>query len=102
MPNCQELARLIASDELAEAKRSLRLRAWVHLLKCRHCRRYAEQIRAIAAGALKSWGREAEDPNGLARLEARILDRCFDEREDPSNTADRRHPTPDPDEPGSS
>ena len=100
MPSCQELTRLISSDELAEANRPLRLRAWFHLLICRHCRRYAAQIRAIAAGARKSWGGEAEDPSGLARLEARILDRCFDEREDPAIAGGRRHPTPDPDEPG--
>ena len=74
MPNCRELTRMLASDELVEAGWSQRLRGRVHLLMCRHCRRYATQIRALGSGARRRWGAEAKDAERLARLESRILE----------------------------
>ncbi len=79
MLNCRELTRMIASDELVEARWSLRLGGWLHLLMCRDCRRYATQIRTLAAGARRSWGPETEDSAGLDQLERRILERCLGE-----------------------
>ena len=81
MLNCRELTRIIASDELAESRWSLRLGGWLHLLMCRDCRRYATQIRTLAAGARRSWGPETEDSAGLDQLERRILERCLGESE---------------------
>ena len=75
MLNCRELTRMLASDELVEAGWSQRLRGRVHLLMCRHCRRYAAQLRALGAGARRSWGAEAEDVERLEQLQSRILQR---------------------------
>ncbi len=47
MPTCKEVTRAIASDELATAGRLRRGAVRMHLLRGRHCRRYAAQIRAI-------------------------------------------------------
>ncbi len=47
----------------------------LHLLMCRDCSRYAEQLRAIGAWARKRWGPQAEDPATLQRLEHDILER---------------------------
>ncbi len=99
MLNCRELTRMIASDELAEARWSLRMGGWLHLLMCRHCRRYATQIRTLAAGARRSWGPETEDSLRLDQLERTILERCFGESEGSISSAGGLGRLKDPDEP---
>ncbi len=99
MLKCRELTRMIASDELAEASWPVRMGGWLHLLMCRHCRRYATQIRALAAGARRSWGPEAEDSARLDQLERRILERCLDESEGSNASAGGPGASTDPDEP---
>ncbi len=47
MLNCKEVSRIIAADELEETGLGRRLTVWFHLLMCKHCRRYAAQIRDI-------------------------------------------------------
>ena len=47
MLNCKEVGRIIAADELEDAGLGKRLSVWFHLLMCKHCRRYASQIRGI-------------------------------------------------------
>ncbi len=99
MLKCRELTRMIASDELPEAKWPVRTRGWLHLLMCRDCRRYRTQIRALAAGARRSWGPEAENSAGLDQLERRILERCLGESEGSNPSAGGPGASTDPDEP---
>ena len=73
MMNCREVTGLVASDELADASWGRRLVVRMHLLMCRHCRRYARQLHAIGAYARRHWGPQAEDPETLRRLESRLL-----------------------------
>ncbi len=75
MMSCQEVGELVAGDGLEGAGWGQRLRVRLHLLMCRHCRRYARQLRAIGACARERWGPEAEDPATLERLERSILGR---------------------------
>ncbi len=99
MLNCRELTRMIASDELPEAKWPVRMGGWLHLLMCRHCRRYSTQIRALAAGARRTWGPENEDSARLDQLERRILARCLGESENSISSARGPGASADPDEP---
>ncbi len=94
MVNCQEVARLIASEELADAGRSKRALVRIHLLMCRHCRSYAAQLRAISAAARDRPGFGPADLQALKRLERSILERCID----PSyvNTQDAHGRDPEP------
>ncbi len=78
MLSCQEVARLIASEELADAGRSKRALVRIHLLMCRHCRRYAAQLRAISTATLERGGFGPADLQALKRLERSILERCLD------------------------
>lgn len=55
MLSCKELTRMIAADELAEAGFWQRLKARLHLLMCRHCRRYQAQIRALGRATREMW-----------------------------------------------
>jgi len=64
----------VASDELASAGAILRLRVRFHLLICRECRRYADQLRIIGNVARDVTRSLAIDTEVLARLENSILD----------------------------
>ena len=65
--NCKEVSRIVASDELETLGVIKRLRMRFHLLICRECRRYAEQIRTIGAAAREN-PQEAQNrlPGGFA------------------------------------
>ncbi len=73
VPTCQEVAREIASDELATASWRRRAAVRIHLLLCRHCRRYARQIRAIGSAVQSLFQIRDEDDEVLDRLEQTIL-----------------------------
>lgn len=71
MRSCQEVVRLISSDEVDALGIAGRLELRVHLLWCRHCRRYRRQIEALGRVARRAFtGREHAD----RALEVRILD----------------------------
>ena len=99
MLKCRELTRMIASDELPEASWPVRTGGWLHLLMCRDCRRYATQIRALAAGARRSWGPDAENSARLDQLERRILEHCLGESENSNPSAGGPGASTDADEP---
>ena len=73
MLSCKETARILASDTLEDLAWGRRLALRVHLLMCRHCRRYARQLRAIGAAARRLWGEESMDPSTLERLKRTII-----------------------------
>ncbi len=75
MPNCQELTRMLASEQLADARWSKKFSARLHLLMCRHCRRYRAQLHTLGALARTCWGAEAHDAERLEQLERKILER---------------------------
>lgn len=64
MPACKEVAQFVASDELTRQPWHKRLGVRMHLLMCRHCRAYAEQMRAI--------GRSVRDLYANSGAEARV------------------------------
>jgi hypothetical protein len=75
--NCREVSRLVSSDELATVGAVKRLRARFHLLICRECRRYAEQLRIIGAAARDKVRSLVRDRETITRLEQSILDDAF-------------------------
>lgn len=77
MLNCKEVARIVASDELEGLGVLKRLSTRFHLLMCRECRRYAEQIRMIGSTARARVQSLTGDKDALARLEKSILDGAF-------------------------
>ncbi len=85
MQNCKEVAGILASDGLEEAAWTRRLSVRFHLMMCRHCRRYASQLRAIGAGAGWILGPRGEtgDPEALQRLEKTILEKSPDGEQNP-------------------
>ena len=94
MPNCKEVARLIASDELADAVWSDRALVRLHLLMCRHCRGYAAQLRAIGAAARERWDLGAADRVAFEQLQSSILERCLDASDVDTNDGRDRNAEP--------
>ncbi len=94
MPNCKEVARLIASDELADAVWSDRALVRLHLLMCRHCRGYAAQLRAIGAAARDRADLGVVDRAVFEQLQSSILERCLDASD--MNVEDGRDRDPEP------
>ncbi len=88
MLSCKEVTRKIASDELVEGGWRERLAVRLHLLWCRHCRRYVAQLRAIGAAARNVWGARSEDSPTLERLERQILESCLGGSGEPTRTTE--------------
>ena len=94
MPNCQEVARLIASDELADAAWLSRALVRFHFLRCRDCRAYAAQLRAIAAGGRDRWDSGVTDEAAFEKLQNSILGRCLEASDQDIEDERDRHPEP--------
>ena len=82
MLNCKEVTRKVASDYFSAASRWERFMMRLHLLMCRHCRRYELQLRNIRRAA-RSFRDQPADEDTLERLETQILDK-MGEGGDPS------------------
>ncbi|MGB3565088.1 MAG: hypothetical protein WBH85_15205 [Thermoanaerobaculia bacterium] len=74
MPTCREVSRSIAADELPAAGWRRRLSTKLHLLMCRHCRRYSRQLRAMGEAARHILSDKSPDPAAHQRLRSSILD----------------------------
>lgn len=74
MTTCKEVARTIASDELPNLSARRRLAVRFHLLRCRHCRRYEAQIRAIGGAVQGLFGVPEESSATLDRLTEAIVE----------------------------
>lgn len=86
MITCKEVSKSIASDQLATAGWRRRLAVGIHLLRCRHCRRYADQMRALGAMARQHISGKPIDFGARERLRQSILDRlpsCEEKKSDP-------------------
>ncbi len=73
MLRCREVARRVASGELADAGWAQRLSVRFHLFMCRDCTRYAAQLDGIGAAARASLQAGEPSPAVLRRLERDIL-----------------------------
>ena len=69
MLTCKEVTTMISSDTLARRAWRERMGVKLHLMMCRHCSRYAAQLRTIAAEARRLYG---EIPR-VSELERSIL-----------------------------
>lgn len=73
IPSCREVTGAIASDSLIEAPAHRRLGVRIHLLLCRHCRRYARQMRAIGQAAREVLAHPNGERESLERLRRKLL-----------------------------
>jgi hypothetical protein len=69
--NCSEVVKLISTDEYLAAGPFKKLGIRLHLLMCKHCARYARQLRILAAALRESSA--AVPAEQLEQAKARIL-----------------------------
>jgi len=87
MLSCKEVSRTIAANELGSANWRRRISVKLHLLMCRHCRRYVRQIEAIGAATRQVFGEQQRPaPDSNEQLRQTILDRIQTCQEEDSET----------------
>ncbi len=74
MQSCREVSYLIASDGLEHVGWPTRLQTRLHILFCKHCRRYAAQLATIGRIGREALSADAADPKTVQRLEESIMD----------------------------
>ena len=84
MPTCKEVSRSIAADELSAAGWRQRLSTQIHLLMCRHCRRYSRQLQAIGEAARQVLSDTPPEHGGHERLRSSILEQIPPDSENKS------------------
>jgi hypothetical protein len=74
MLQCKEISNLIASDQLAEAGWMKRLEVRFHTLMCRHCSRYAEQLKKLGVAVRTLWSGPVteEERESAGRVKERV------------------------------
>ena len=73
MLTCRDVAKAVGKDELRTGAWPTRVGLRFHLLMCRHCRRYAAQLRAIATAARTAVDGRADDPQVVERLRETVV-----------------------------
>ena len=76
---------MIASEELRATPWLRRLEARLHLIMCRHCRRYSRQIQALGSAVRHTLGGNDLDQDSRGRLRESILRRLSRPEEDPDS-----------------
>ncbi|MFB3112914.1 MAG: hypothetical protein ACE10G_12850 [Gemmatimonadales bacterium] len=74
MQRCREVAYLIASDGLEHADWPTRLLTRLHVLHCKHCRRYAREIAMSGRIGREAWSTDSVSTETVQRLEGSITD----------------------------
>ena len=81
MLNCKETAHAVSTEDVVPVGWRQRLAVRLHLMMCRHCRRYAQQMQAMGNAARDVFQHPPKDPSSpenpenLAKLQSDILDR---------------------------
>lgn len=81
MISCKEVSRAVASEELSAWGWRQRLSVRLHLLMCRHCRRYSRQMRAIGEAARGLFGGRSLEPEAHEHLRKSILEQALEDED---------------------
>lgn len=74
MLSCKEVAHAVSIEDVTLVGWRQRLTVRFHLMMCRHCRRYADQIEALGDAARNVFQQPPEAPENLSRLQSEVLD----------------------------
>ena len=79
MLKCREVSKLVATDSVGELGFMRRLELRMHVLMCRHCHRYLQQIRILGRGARELADRDKPSPERLQEIEEEIIEQVRDD-----------------------
>ncbi|MEP6834290.1 MAG: hypothetical protein ABJB74_12920 [Gemmatimonas sp.] len=73
MLSCKEITRLCASEDIRQATFARRVEVRLHLLMCRHCRRYVRELSAIGVAARRAFAKRSTHTDTPSPLEQRLI-----------------------------
>ena len=73
MMTCKEVSTLVSMEQVDEAPLARRVGVWLHLMMCRHCRRFRRQLLRI--GRITRLIADDFEREPTSGFEGRILDR---------------------------
>lgn len=73
MLRCKEVTRLCASDDIHSASWTTRLRVRMHLMLCRHCRRYVRELTRIGSAVREVYHDASDAPDRDQALIRQVL-----------------------------
>ena len=73
MLKCKEVSSLVSSDDLVGAGFMKRMEVRMHLLMCKHCARYFDQIKSVGQGAKNLAQNQEANSEQIERMEHHIL-----------------------------
>ncbi len=79
MLKCKEVSALVSSDNLDNAGFMKKMEVRMHLLMCKHCSRYFDQIKSVGQGAKDMAHGQEADSEQIERMEKNILDEVRDQ-----------------------
>lgn len=74
MLKCKEVSSLVSSDDLVGAGFMKKLEVRMHILMCKHCARYFDQIKSVGQGAKNLAHNQEANSEQIERMENHILD----------------------------
>ena len=72
MLKCNQVSRLVASDDFRELGMFKKMEFKMHLMMCSHCQRYFDQIRSLGRGARQEARKLEADDQQIEKMEFRI------------------------------
>jgi hypothetical protein len=73
MMTCKEVSTLVSMEQVDEAPLAPRMGVWLHLMMCRHCRRFRRQL--LRLGRIARLIADDFEREPTPGFEGRILDR---------------------------
>lgn len=73
MLSCKEITRLCASEDIRRASLARRAAVRLHLLMCRHCRRYVRELSAIGVASRRVFAKPIVYLSTRSALEERLI-----------------------------
>lgn len=82
MIDCRSVSAHVAAGGIDDLPLAMRIQIRLHLMMCRHCRRYAKQIRTLAAAVRSRAQEESSTEGARRRLADRIMKHAADSTDD--------------------
>jgi hypothetical protein len=82
MLKCKEISALVSTDDLDNAGFMKKVEVRMHLLMCKHCARYFDQIKSVGKGAKDLALNQEAHMEQIERMEKHILEEVRDNSSD--------------------
>ena len=82
MLKCKQVSTLVSSGDIDNAGFMKKVEVRMHLLMCKHCARYFEQMKSVGKGAKDLAHDQEAEPEQIERMEKNIIDGVREDNQD--------------------